>query len=362
MTNLLLPAGQVMLDESPAVPSADDATIGALDGAVVLEHRITVGRGPIGDIAVNSAATDSLVVASVGDQSVTIIDPATPLPGVSVPLTGEPLAVIVTADRAYIATGSDSHDTVSGIDLTSGDVVTSIPLTFGVTALAASPDGKRVYAGRTSHGQVDITVIDTASERTGTIDIGYGPAVSLDALCVDPNGKRLYAAVTDASGSRLVIVDSDTLRVQRVVAVGSPIRDIAYAGATVYVLTSDRTVGGAVHVIDLSTNTVTDTVTIGGAPTQLTMSPEHDRAYIVDYDRVAVLCTLSMEVVDSLSFDARPSCVALDSDGAQLYVADYAGTVHTFSVESTIEMLYSQLLATDPIALSVPPALEPVTA
>ena len=64
----------------------------------------------------------------------------------------------------------------------------------------------------------------------------------------------------------------------------------------------------------------------------MTLSPDKTRAYIVDYDHVAVLCTLSLEVVNTVTVDARPSCVAVDSDGGRLYVADYAGDVTVFSV------------------------------
>ncbi len=362
--NPLTPRGHAMPDDNSAVRGADDALVDAVDGVdadAVLEHRITVGRGPIGDIAAGSSGIDSIVVANVADQSVSLID-STARPGChNVAVAGEPVAVIVTDGRAYVATSSASHDSVSAIDLETRSVVATFPLAFGVTALAASPDGKRVYVGRTTRDGVGVTVIDTVAQRDTAIDIGYGPAASLDALCVDPSGKRLYASVTDDSGSRLVIVDSETSRVQRVVVIGSPVRDIAHADGTVYVLTSDRAVGGAVHVIDLSTNRVTDTVIVGGAPTQLVVSPDRARAYIVDYDRVAVLCTLGLEIEDSLSFDARPSCVVFDSDGSHLYVADYSGAVHQFSVESAIEMLYSQFLATDPIALSAPRVLEGVT-
>lgn len=363
MTKFLVPTGHVLLDDSSDSSAAGAARVDAVDGDAILEGCIPVGRGPIGDIAVGGADIETLVVANVVDRSAAvIIDPAAQLRGDNVAVAGEPVAVVVTDDRAYVATGSAGQDAVSAIDLDSGTVVANFPLAFGVTALAASPDGKRIYAGRTAHGRVDVTVIDTAARRSGTIDIGSGPAAGIDALCVDPNGKRLYAAVTDENGGRLVVVDCETSRVQRVVMVGSPIRDIAYAGGTVYVLTSDRAVGGAVHVVDLSANRVTDTVNIGGAPTQLVMSPDHARAYIVDYDRVVVLCTLGLEIVDSLSVDARPSCVALGSDGSRLYLADYSGTVHVFSVAATMEMLYSQFLATDPIGLSESRALEPVTA
>ena len=56
--------------------------------------------------------------------------------------------------------------------------------------------------------------------------------------------------------------------------VGSPIRDLAFADGTAYVLTSDRVRGGAVSLIDMSTNRITDTIELGiGAPTQMTLSP-----------------------------------------------------------------------------------------
>lgn len=356
MANKLVPMGHAMLDGSTATGVTDEALV---DGDVVFDRHITVGRGPIGDIA---ASGDGIVVVNSGDDSLSLTDAAAGAVGEAVALAGEPTAVVTSDDRAYVITGSASQDVLSIIDVDSRAVVGSIPLACGVSALALSPDGKRVYAGHTSHDRVDVTVIDVVTERVGTITIGSGPAANLDALAVDATGRRLYAAVTDDRGSQLVVVDAETSRVQSVVTVGSPIRDIACAGSTAYVLTSDRAIGGAVHVIELSTNKVTDTVHVGGAPTQLVMSPDHARAYVVDYDRVIVLCTLSLEIVDSVSVGARPSCVALGADGARLYVADYSGAVSVYTVASTIEMLYTQFLATDPIALSVPRALEPVTA
>lgn len=356
MANILRPMGSVMREVSSDSRVADEAfTAEALPTDTTLEHRVAVGHGPVGDIAAGRAG---VVVANPATDSVSVLDAAGRAFGTDLGLAGEPVAVVVTDDRAYVTTASATQDTLSVINPDAGAVVATFPLAFGVSALAASPDGKRVYAGRTAHGHVDITVIDPAAERAGTIDIGTGPAAGLDALCVDPSGKRLYAAVTDDNGSQVVAVDTETSRVQRVIPIGSPIRDIAVAGGTVYVLTSDRSAGGAVHVIELSTAKVTATVELGGAPTQLVMSPDHARAYVVDYDRVAVLCTLSLEVVDSLSVPARPSCVALDDDGSHLYVADYSGVVSVFGVESTIEKLYSEFLATDPIALSVPRARE----
>ncbi|MGD9620101.1 MAG: YncE family protein [Mycolicibacterium sp.] len=368
MTNLLAPlrhekhSDTIDLRVGQDVDIAD--SVGIVDGDVALERRVVLGRGPIGDISVADSGTDTVVAANVADQNLSIIGCGARPTGDDfdvvgeIGLSGEPVAVVAGADRAYVVTGSIGQDTLSVIDLGTRSIAATFPLAFAATAMTVSRDGKRVFLGRTARDRVGITVIDTAAESMSEVEIGYGPAASVDALCVDPNGTRLYAAVTDVGGSRLVIIDPENPGVQRVVVVGSPIRDIAHAGDTIYVLTSDRAVGGAVHVVDLSTRRVTDTVITGGAPTQLVMSPDHARAYIVDYDRVAVLCTLNLEVVDALSFQARPSCVALGPDGTHLYVADYSGVMHQFSVESTIEMQYSHFLATDPVALSVPRARE----
>ncbi|MBB2991133.1 YVTN family beta-propeller protein [Mycolicibacterium iranicum] len=363
MANFLMPKGHVMhngrRNEQVDSPTVDEPLENAGRTDVVLERRVAVSRGPVGDIA---AGSGGVVMANAGNDSVSVLDPTTLAVVDTIAVHGEPLAVAVSNDRAYVSVSGPSHDAVLVADLHSGAVLASYPVAFGVTALAVSPDGKRVYAGRAAQDRVDVAVIDVTAERVGTIEIGRGPAANIDALRVDPHGKRLYLGVTDEDGSRLIVVDAETSRVTRVLPIGSPIRDIAHAGGAVYVLTSDRLVGGAVQVVDLSTMRVTDKVNLGGAPTQLVMSADQARAYIVDYDRVAVLCTLSLDVIDSLKVDARPSCVAQGAgDGSRLYVADYAGGLSVFSVESSIAMLYSQFLATDPLALNAPRTRQPVT-
>ena len=308
---------------------------------------VAVQRGPIGDIAVGAA---TVVVTNAGDDSISLLDIDTLRVRATIPVEGEPFTTVVTDDRAYVSTSSTSADAVSVVDTNTKNVIAAYPLAFGITALAVSPDGKRIYAGRTGRDHVDVAVIDTTAERVGTIDITTGAGIGIDALDVDRSGKRLYVATTDAHGSRLVVVNTETARVQRTVWVGPPIRDLALADGTAYVLTSDRARGGTVSVIDLSTDRITDTIELGGAPTQIVLSPDKTRANIVDYDRVAVLCTLSLEVINSVTVGAQPSSVAVNADGDRLYVADYAGGVAAFAVESTMPQ-YSQFVATDPIAL-----------
>jgi YVTN family beta-propeller protein len=330
--------------------SADVTRVGAVD----------VQRGAIGDIA----ATDDgmLVVTNHADDTVSLLRAGTLTVSGVVEVPGEPFAVVVADGRAYVSTSSESCDAISVVDTVTQTTVASYSLAFSVTALAASPDGKRVYAGRTGDGHVDVVVIDTTAERVGTIDIATGAGIGIDALEVDPTGRRLYVATTDDRGSALVVVDVEAARVQRTVRIGSPIRDIAIADRVAYVLTSDRASGGAVKVIDLSNGRITGTAELGiGAPTQMTVSADKTRAYVVDYDNVTVLCTLTLKIVNKVKLDARPSCVAVDSDAGRLYVADYAGGVTGLSVEAARPLLYSQFVATDPIYTPQAAELEPVT-
>lgn len=351
MANFLMPKNAAVADVTAGTHmSADVTRVGAVD----------VQRGAIGDIA----ATDdgALVVTHHADDTVSLLRAGSLTVAGVVEVGGEPFAVVVADGRAYVSTSSATCDAITVVDTVTQTVAASYSLAFSVTALAASPDGKRVYAGRTGDGNVDVVVLDTTAERVGTIDVATGAGIGIDALAVDPTGKRLYVATTDDRGSALVVVDVEATRVKRTVQIGSPIRDIAIADRVAYVLTSDRAAGGAVQVIDLSTGRITGTAELGiGAPTQMTVSPDMTRAYIVDYDNVTVLCTLTLKIVNKVKLDARPSCVAVDSDAGRLYVADYAGGVTGLSVEAAKPLLYSQFVATDPIYVPQAAELEPVS-
>ncbi|MCV7220127.1 YncE family protein [Mycolicibacterium elephantis] len=325
---------------------------------VSLVGSVAVRRGPIGDIA---AADGVIVAANYGDDSIAVLDAARVAVQSIIALPGEPVAVAVADDRAYVSTSSWTHDEIAVVDLTTKSVIATYDLAFSVTALTVSPDGKRVFAGRTGDGYADVAVIDVPAERMGTIDVATGAGIGIDAVALDATGKRLYVGTTDARGSALVIVNVETARVERAVQIGAPIRGIAVADGTAYVLTSDRARGGVVHVIALATGRITGTMQLGGAPTQLIMGTDKARAYVVDYDRVAVLCTLTHKVIDTITVGARPSGVAVEAAGGRLHVADYTGVVTTYAVATAAPLMYSDFVATDPIVVPDVPELEPAT-
>lgn len=331
-------------------------TVGAgSDELVAADQNLTATAaaelaGPVADLAFGPLG-DALVATHYGRDAVSLVHPAGLTPEVVVPLSGDPFLTTVTQDHAYVATTSlRNEDTVEVVDLSTNTVVAGYEMVGTISALAASEDGKRVFAARTREHRADIAVIDTTTDQVSTIDTGWGPAVNIDALHVGDNGHRLYAAVSDARSSHLVVVNVETGRVDGAIGIGAPIRDVVIGPEqTAYVLTSDRLRGGSVAVVDLYGGRIRHRIDLGGAPTQLVLNADGTRAFIVDHDSVMVLCTVTNEVLDVIDVDTAPSCVALSPEGSRLVVADYAGGLTAFEVAANVPLLYSQFLATDPI-------------
>lgn len=314
---------------------------------VALIGEVNVGRGAIADLAVDG---DALVVTNFADHSVAVMDANTLALRAAVD-AGEPFAAVAAHDRAYVGVASVDYHAVAVIDTFSATVVGAYPLSYTGTALTTSPDGKRVYAGRIKDDGVDIAVIDTVTDQLSTIDVATGVDVTIDAMRVDEGDRRLVVALSDSRGSRLVVIDLETTRVRLVLEVGAPIRDLGLAaGGMAYVLTSDIAERGVVHVVDLVDQRIVGSYEVGATPTQLTLSADGARAYIVDHDHVAVWCTDTRTVIDTISVGARPACIAMDRD--RLYVADYAGGITAYLVASTMPALYPAPPA--PRALVVP--------
>jgi DNA-binding beta-propeller fold protein YncE len=310
------------------------------NGDVSLLHAAMIGRGPISDIAVED---DILVVTNFGDNTLAVLDSEalTVQGGV---VTGQPFAVTVSDGRAYTAVSSASDDAITVVDTMSGEVVAAYPMSGAVTAMTVSVDRKHVYVSRAGRDGVDVSIIDIAADHVATIELAGGTDTTIDALRVDAAGRRLYIAMSDSVSSRMIVVDVKTGRIRRALELGAPIRGLELGlDSTAYVLTSDITDRGVLHVVDLVANRVTAAVNVGTAPTQLALSADGSRAFIVDYDRVHVFCTENHAVIGSVSVGARPACVAVGPQ--RLYVADYAGGVTSYAVALPAQMLYAPFVS-----------------
>jgi DNA-binding beta-propeller fold protein YncE len=324
------------------------------NGDVSLLHAATIGRGPISDIAVED---DILVVTNFGDNTLAVLDSEalTVRGGV---VTGQPFAVAVCDARAYAAVSSASDDAITVVDSITSEVVAAYPVSGTVTAMTVSVDRKHVFVARAGRDGVDVVIIDTADGRLEAIEIASGTDTTIDALRVDAAGRRLFVATSDSVTSRMIVVDVETGRVRSALEFGAPIRGLELGlDSTAFVLTSDITNRGVLHVVDLVGNRVTATVNVGSVPTQLALSADGALVFVVDYDRLHVVCTETRTVVGSVSVGARPSCVAVSP--GRLYVADYAGGVTSYAVSAPAPMMYAPFAVANSLAAQWVRELEP---
>jgi YVTN family beta-propeller protein len=301
-------------------------------------------RGAISGIVVSRDGR-RLIVGNYGDDSVSVIRTGTWAEVNTVTGINEPFAIAMSgADpaHAYVNTVSPAYDGIAVIDLESNSVVASHPVDRTVTDLAVSPDGSHVYVSRAAATGADVAVLETATGWVEPIDIAAAAGSSTECVRMTPDGRRLYVAVQRPSGGEVVAIDTHLRRVIDTVDIGWAIRDLAISpdGRAAYVVSNGADFGVVVDVIETHSNKVTSTRKLsetGGLVTQLKLSRDGDRVYLVGDDRVAVMCTSTHDVAGTVTVGGRPSCVAESPDGKYLYVADYSGAVTVVSVALPVD-------------------------
>jgi len=343
--------------------------IGNAPGFTV-EAEIAVQRGAVSGIAVSADGT-RLIATHCGDDSVSLIDTEHGEVEHTVVHIDEPFAVAVsgTTGRAYVSTASRAYDSILAFDIDAKQVVAAYPVVHSVTDLAVSADGMHVYASRTAANGADVTILDTETGKEDSIGIADAAGTTAACVRVSPDGRRLYIAANGPSAAELVVADTHSNRVANTIEIGSPIRDIALSadGATAYVASCGPDFGAVLDVVNTARHTVANTYKIGEIAccvTQLALSRDGLRAYLVGDSSVTVWSTSTHDVIGSIVTGAQPSCVTESPDGNRLYLADYAGaiTVLTIAPSATWEDLRTpDEVPTAPFrwALSNPLGLEP---
>jgi YVTN family beta-propeller protein len=311
----------------------------------VVLGAIDVERGPIADLAVSTDGT-KIIATHFGDGSVTVIDAYAMTVEADVEMPVEPFLVTAAERRAYVAISGHQFDSVAVVDTEAGQVIANHQIEGTAAGVAVSPDGTRIFVGQIGRDGVGLAMINTFG-RTSTIDIASGIDRTVDAVRVSPNGRLVYVGTSDAETGQLLVVDAAKGRVVREVPVAAPIRDVAVSrdGALVYVATFDTHWGGSVDIIDTAINEITAKVGIGGAPMQMALSADGARLYIADFEHVAVLCTETNSVIDTLTVTAEPSAVAVSPDSGRLYIADHDGAITVMSVAVRADDLDAEFVA-----------------
>ncbi len=276
-------------------------------------------------VTINAAGTKAYVTNSFG-TTVTIIDIATNTVLGTINGLNGPSGFVISSDGnfAYVNNygaggGSGTGTTVNVVNLNTNTIVGS-PLTVGLApaAMAITPDGAYVYVvsyvdGNLGTGTISIINTSDNSVRLNAITGFSGPF----AIAITPDGK--YAYVTNFGSNNF-----------------SP-------------------VGTTVSVVDLSSNTIVATITLGIQPSGIAITPDGSFAYVSNYSTVyngagftdltasqgtvSVIETKTNTVVSQIvGLGLSPDAIAISPNGQFAYVTNYSS--NTVSIIALPSELY----------------------
>lgn len=277
-------------------------------------------------VTINSAGTKAYVTNS-NSTTVTIIDIATNTVSGTIGGFSGPSGFAITPDGNYAyvnnyGVGIDSGlgTTVNVVNLHTNTIVGS-PITVGQApaALAVTPDGAYVYVvsyvdGNPGTGTISIIRTSDNSVQLNAITGLSGPF----AIAITPNGK--YAYVTNFGSNNF-----------------SPI-------------------GTTVSVVNISSNTIVATITLGIQPSGIAITPDGSYAYVSNYSTlydgpgftdltasqgtVNIINTQTNEVISPvINVGLSPDAIAISPNGQFAYVTNYTSdTVSVISLSALYDI------------------------
>ena len=210
-----------------------------------------------------------------------------------------PYTVTINASgtKAYV-TNSNST-TVSIIDLATNTVTGIISGFSGPTGFAITPDGTTAYVNNYGYGggsgsgtTVNVVDLNTNMIVGESLTVGQAPA----ALAITPDGAYVYVvSYVDGTidGGTISIIDTsdNSVNLNAITGLSGPFAiaitpNGEYAYVTNFGSNNFIPVGTTVSVIDISTNTIVDTITLGLQPAGIAITPDGSTAYVSNYSTV----------------------------------------------------------------------------
>ena len=249
-------------------------TISIVDGATfAVTATIATGKNPHEILLDRSNGV--LYTTNRQENTVSVIDLRTNKERARLPAPGAPHGLALSADaKTLFATGKQE---INVIDLSTGQVVTSIAVGQAPHMLHRSPDKTRLYTGNMRDGT--ISVIDIATRKViATVAVGRTP----EDLAISPDGREVLVGNQDDDS--VTVIDAATNAVTETVKLperGAPIR-IRYApdGKTVFI--ASRRDGAGVLRMDRASRKITGHLAMDGVCVGMNFTPDQRVLYVTD--------------------------------------------------------------------------------
>lgn len=263
-----------------------------------------------------------LYVANNGNGSVSVIDAATNSIAKTITGLDDPSSVAITPDDKEVYVGSPGADTIWVIDTATNTVTSTFEVTvpgygfgFAPQGMVFSPDGSRLWV--TTGSQDYVVLIDTADHDGLAAIYGFDDPTG---EAITPNGDYLYVVDSGQGSQAVSVLSTATRSVTQIIHGFSLPTDIAIDSTGTYGYVADH--DGAVSVLDLGTNVITNTIFGFQGAGGTTIAPGGTTAYEVssDYNAVAEFSTVTDSFLASILLSGVPNAMAITPDGNYGYI------------------------------------------
>ena len=163
-----------------------------------------------------------------------------------------------------------------------------------------------------------------------------------------------YAYVTNLNAGTVSVINTSTNAVSDTITIGGAPFGVAITpDATEAYITNQNS--GTVQVVNTSTNTLAATITVGSFPRGIDIAPDNRKAYVANYtdNTVSVIDITTKTVLATIGVGTAPVGVAVTPDGAKVYVANATSSGSTLGKVSVIDT------ASDTISSTITVGYEP---
>jgi YVTN family beta-propeller protein len=276
-------------------------------------------------------ANPFVYIINQGSSDVSVIDTTNNTVIHTEPVCNSPAGIAVTPDNTKVYISCLNSFFVSVIDTTTHMVIDTVSLPVGSRSqeIAITPDGTTAY------------VVIQDSDTVGIIDINSNTYIgnvsgffnSPHAIVITPNGQKAYVTNFGIgnSGTTVSVVDLTTDAVSTTITVGQGPAGAAVTPDGIKVYIANRTTG-TVSVISTATDTVIGTIVAPAVEVEVT--PDGTKAYVTGSN--SIINTSTDTIIDTVS--VLGSEFAFTPDGTRIYGALY-GDNETTVIDATTNTL-----------------------
>ncbi len=313
---VMLPVSAVDANGNPA--SLSGATFTGRDQLVaeVSDAGLVSALEPGNDTVVVRLGQDSVAIQVIVEYP----DGMTHPQGVvahTATLGSRPFGVAVGAEGDILVTQLDAASVSRG-GLAS-QLFLRTPIAVGDVPTDITVDAAAKYAYVTNQFSSTIGVIDLASNtEVATVPVSFDPF----RVRLSPDGRSLFVT---GNGDSLFIIDVQSRQISGRLGVGQAANGLAidYTGTRLYV--SNRN-SGTVSELDLTTNTLLRTITVGGTPQELVLSPGGTLLFVADETGSIQIWSLRKgRRRGEIEVPGGAFAMAVSPDWRQLYVTSSLG-------------------------------------